>query len=81
MHNSLVNNLVDENVGKNTKTVTSLLLKTVLHPPLPTTTQLDGNHIQLETMQIGALERGMQIGASMHIGALREASTGIKDRL
>ena len=39
------------------------------------------NHIQLETMQIGALERGMQIGASMHIGALREASTGIKDRL
>ena len=37
--------------------------------------------VQLETMQIGALERGMQIGASMHIGALREASTGIKDRL
>ena len=43
MHNSLVNSLVDENVGKNTKTVTSLLLKTVLHPALPTITHLDGN--------------------------------------
>ena len=39
------------------------------------------NHIQLETIQIGAFERGIQIGASIQIGALREANTRIKDPL
>ena len=32
------------------------------------------NHVRLETMQIGALRRAMQIGATMQIGAQQVAT-------
>ena len=32
------------------------------------------NHVRLETIQIGALQGAIQIGAGIQIGAMREAS-------
>ena len=39
----------------------------------------NSNHVRLETIQIGALQGAIQIGAGIQIGALLEASAWIID--